>query len=303
MHIMGMITIVIADDQPAVREGLRMRLALEEDMQILGEARDGSEALDVVARLRPDIVLMDMVMPELDGLIATQALRSLAPESQVIILTIHDDETSRKRALEAGAAGFVCKCDDETLLCETIRSLDITPTKHKEKNLLTIRPETPQDIPLIYQINHQAFARDNEAELVGRLRRENAITLSLVAVQDEQVVGHILITPVTVQAEDSQWNAVALGPMAVLPSHQKQGVGSTLIRAAFEELKKIGQYVVIVLGHPEYYPRLGFVSSKPLGIRWENDVPEEVFMVAELKEGALNGRTGIVRYHPAFSGV
>lgn len=139
MHIMGMITIIIVDDQPAVREGLRMRLALEEDMQILGEARDGSEALDIVTRLRPDIVLMDMIMPELDGLTATQALRLLAPESQVIILTIHDDETSRKRALEAGAVGFVCKCDDETLLCETIRSLDTTPTKYKEKNLLTIR--------------------------------------------------------------------------------------------------------------------------------------------------------------------
>jgi putative acetyltransferase len=303
MHIMGMITIVIADDQPAVREGLRMRLALETDMQIVGEARDGNEALDVVTRLRPDIVLMDMVMPELDGLTATQVLRSLAPKSQVIILTIHDDDTSRKRAFEAGAVGFVCKCDDETLLCETIRSLDITPTKHKEKNLLTIRPETPEDIPLIYQINHQAFARDNEAELVERLRRENAITLSLVAVQDEQVVGHVLISPVTVHNEDSQWEAVALGPMAVLPSYQRQGVGFALIRAAFEELKKLEKHVILVLGHPKYYPRLGFVPSMPLGIRWENDVPEEVFMVAELKKGALNGRKGIVRYHPVFSGV
>jgi CheY-like chemotaxis protein len=200
------------------------------------------------SRLRPDIVLMDMAMPEMDGLTATQALRSLAPECQVIILTIHDDETSRKRAREAGAAGFVCKCDDETLLCETIRSLDITSIKNKEKNMLIIRPETPQDIPLIYRVNQLAFARDNEADLVDRLRRENAITLSLVAVQDEQVVGHILITPVTVQAEDSQWNAVALGPMAVLPSHQKQGVGSALIRAAFEELKKMGISLSSCLG-------------------------------------------------------
>jgi putative acetyltransferase len=298
-----MITLVIADDQSAARAGLRMRLALEEDIQILGEARNGSEALEVVSRLRPDIVLMDMVMPVMDGLTATRALRSLAPECQVIILTIQDDEASRKRAREAGAAGFVCKCDDDTLLWKAIRSLDTTSTKHKEKNMLTIRPETPQDIPSIYQVNQQAFARDNEAELVDRLRRENAIILSLVAVQNEQVAGHILIMPVTVQAKDSQWEAVALGPMAVLPSQQKQGVGSALIRASFEELKKTGHLVVIVLGHPDYYPRLGFVPSKPLGIRWENDVLEEVFMVAELKEGALNGRTGIVRYHPAFSGV
>jgi putative acetyltransferase len=298
-----MITIVIADDQPAVRAGLRMRLALEAEIQVIGEARNGGEVLEVVSRLRPDIVLMDLAMPEMDGLTATRALRSLVPECQVIILTIHDDEASRRRAREAGAAGFVCKCDNETLLWKTIRSLGITSTLEKKNNMLIIRPETPQDIPFIYRVNQLAFARANEANLVDRLRRESAIALSLVAVQDEQVMGHILLTPVTVQAEDSRWNAVALGPMAILPSYQKQGGGSALIRKAFEELKKMGHFVVFVLGHPEYYPRLGFVPSKPLGIRWENDVPEEVFMVAELMVGALNGRTGIVRYHPAFSEV
>ncbi len=169
--------------------------------------------------------------------------------------------------------------------------------------MLTIRFETPEDIPAIHQVNRLAFDRDNEADLVDRLRGENAVTLSLVAVQDERVVGHILFTPVAVHAGGSQWDAVALGPMAVLPSHQKRGIGSALIRAGFDELKRNGHFVVIVLGHAEYYPRLGFVPSKPLGIRWENDVPEEVFMVAELKEGALNGRTGVVRYHPAFNGV
>lgn len=169
--------------------------------------------------------------------------------------------------------------------------------------MIAIRPETLQDISSIDRVNQEAFGRREEADLVDTLRKENAIILSLVAVQDDQVVGHVLITPVTVQAEDSQWDAVALGPMAVLPSHQKQGIGSALIRAAFEELKKSGHFVVIVLGHPDYYPRLGFVPSKPLGIRWENNVPEEVFMVAELKEGALNGRTGLVKYHSAFNGV
>jgi putative acetyltransferase len=169
--------------------------------------------------------------------------------------------------------------------------------------MLTIRHETPADIPAIRQVNRLAFGRENEADLVDQLRHEHAITLSLVAVEDGQVVGHILITPVTVHTADSSWEAVALGPMAVVPSHQKQGIGSRLIRAAFEELRKLEQYVVIVLGHPEYYPRLGFVPSRPLGIRWENDVPDDVFMVAELKEGALQGRTGIVRYHPAFSRV
>lgn len=118
-----MITIVIADDQPAVREGLRMRLALEADMQIVGEAQDGNEALDVVPRLRPDIVIMDMEMPNMDGLTATKELQSLAPDSRFVILTIHDDEATRKQVRNAGAAAFVSKHADEIVLLNTIRAL------------------------------------------------------------------------------------------------------------------------------------------------------------------------------------
>ena len=84
-----MITIVIADDQPAIREGLRMRLGLEADRQVICEARDGKEALDIVSRLRPDIIIMDMEMPAMDSLAATKALQSLASDTQVVILTIH----------------------------------------------------------------------------------------------------------------------------------------------------------------------------------------------------------------------
>ena len=91
--------------------------------------------------------------------------------------------------------------------------------------------------------------------------------------------------------------------MAVLPDFQNRGIGSALIRSGLDELKRIGHDVVIVLGHTEYYPRFGFKSSKPFGIQWEIDVPEDVFMMAELSKGALNGRTGIVRYHSVFGGV
>ncbi len=166
-----------------------------------------------------------------------------------------------------------------------------------------LRPENPEDVAAIARVNRLAFGRDNEAQLVDTLRQQEAITLSWVAERDGEIVGHVLFSPVTVAQDDGAWTAVALGPMAVLPAYQREGVGSALIRAALSELQKAGHDVVFVLGHAEYYPRFGFVPSRPLGIRWEVDVPEEVFMVAELRAGALNGRTGVVRYHPAFNSV
>ena len=118
-----MITIVIVDDQPAVRKGLRMRLGLEADLRVIGEAQDGREALHLVHRLGPDIVLMDMEMPGMSGLKVTKELADLLPDSQVIILTIHDDERSRESARAAGAAAFVSKQAEDEILLQTIRKL------------------------------------------------------------------------------------------------------------------------------------------------------------------------------------
>lgn len=168
---------------------------------------------------------------------------------------------------------------------------------------LHIRPETPADIPAIFHINQLAFGRENEARLVNKLRDDNAVVLSLVAQMEEKIVGHILFSPVTIQDDDAEWRAVGLGPMAVLPEFQNQGVGSALIRAALAELKTRGHDVIIVLGHPDYYPRFGFQPTLPFGIRWEIDVPAEVFMLLELRENALNGRRGVVQYHPLFKTV
>lgn len=168
---------------------------------------------------------------------------------------------------------------------------------------LTIRPETPEEISAIYQVNQLAFDRENEARLVDNLRSNGVVTLSLVAQMDDRIVGHILFSPVTIINGDLQWNAVALGPMAVLPGFHNQGIGSVLIRTALPKLKSAGHDVVIVLGHPEYYPRFGFKPSNPFGIQWEVNVPEEVFMVLVLHENALKGRSGIVQYHPSFNNM
>jgi len=169
--------------------------------------------------------------------------------------------------------------------------------------VIIIRRERPSETSAVRRVNEQAFGQRAEADLVDALRQRDEFLISLVAIEDEQVVGHILFSPVTVQSDRASWSAMGLGPMAVLPQHQGKGIGSQLVEVGLEECRKTGHEVVVVLGHPEFYPRFGFEPSKPLGIRWEKEVPEEVFMVTELREGALAGRRGVVKYLPEFDGV
>ena len=168
---------------------------------------------------------------------------------------------------------------------------------------MRIRYEAPEDTAGVRHVNEQAFGQKNEADLVDSLRRSSALELSLVAVEHDQIVGHIAFSPVTVESETSSFQALGLGPMAVLPSHQKRGIGSQLVERGINECEKAGHGIVFVLGHPEFYSRLGFCPSKLYGLRWEHDVPDEVFMVKEIRKGALAGRTGTVKYRPEFSAV
>jgi putative acetyltransferase len=91
--------------------------------------------------------------------------------------------------------------------------------------------------------------------------------------------------------------------MAVLPVWQNKGVGTQLVNEGLQACKAAGHGAVVVLGHPDYYPRFGFVPSTGFGIKSEYDVPVEVFMVKELQPDALKGITGIVKYHQAFNEV
>jgi DNA-binding NarL/FixJ family response regulator len=115
------IKVLLVDDQPRVRLGLKMSLALEPDIQVVGEAGDGASVLEMVQELQPDVVVMDVVMPKLDGIAATQALVSLMPKPVVIMLSLHDDPHTRARALAAGAAAFVVKRSGAAALVEAIR--------------------------------------------------------------------------------------------------------------------------------------------------------------------------------------
>jgi putative acetyltransferase len=167
--------------------------------------------------------------------------------------------------------------------------------------MITIRAETIDDQSAVRSLNELAFGQPDEAKLVDALRKSVSIYISLVAVKDGEIVGHILFTPVTIESDVSSFTALGLGPMAVHPAHQRQGIGSELVRHGLEECRRIGHSIIVLVGHPEYYPRFGFVPGKLRDLTCEFEVPDEAFMVLELETGALLGRSGLVKYHPEFS--
>ena len=135
------------------------------------------------------------------------------------------------------------------------------------------------------------------------LRRHQALLISLVAVQDSHLVGHIAFSPVTISSDTTTIEAIGLGPMGVLPEFQRQDIGSQLVETGLQACSETNYGVVVVLGHLHYYPRFGFTPAKPYGIEWEHDAPVEAFMVKELKPGALVKTRGVVRYRPEFDAV
>ena len=169
-----------------------------------------------------------------------------------------------------------------------------------------VRTELPEDVAEIRRVNELAFGRPAEANLVEALRTNGKSSLSLVAVEDNRVVGHILLSPVTVgsaEQADSTFRAVGLAPMAVLPERQRCCIGSALVLTALYGARKAGYDCVVVLGHAKYYPRFGFVPASKFGLRCEYNVPDEVFMAIELRDGALSGHEGLARYQPEFDQV
>jgi len=168
---------------------------------------------------------------------------------------------------------------------------------------IAVREESPEDKGAVRRINELAFGQPEEADLVDALRGVARPQLSLVAVSRGEVVGHILFSPVSIESGDSVWGALGLGPMAVLPELQNRGIGSELVRRGLAECKLLGRDIVVVVGHPEFYPRFGFAPARSKGLECEYEVPDEAFMVAELTPGALQGVSGVVKYRPEFEGV
>ncbi|MDG4605162.1 MAG: N-acetyltransferase [Candidatus Contendobacter sp.] len=165
--------------------------------------------------------------------------------------------------------------------------------------MIEIRKEESQDRDAVHNLNLAAFDNGPEAPLVDKLRASCPDYLAFVAVEDGAVVGHILFTPATV--DGSNVVGMGLAPMAVLPSHQRKGIGSQLVRYGLKHLRESGCPFIIVLGHPEYYPRFGFeVASKyHLLCQWDG-VPDEAFMVTVADDNALPKAGGVTRYRREF---
>jgi putative acetyltransferase len=168
---------------------------------------------------------------------------------------------------------------------------------------LKIRAETENDYPKIREVNDLAFEQENEGRLIERLRQTEKYIpeLSLVAELDDEIIGHILFYPITIHSDISKFLSISLGPMAVTPVLQRKGIGSQLVIEGLEAAKKLGHRSVIVVGHPEYYPKFGFKRASQWNIKVPFEVPDDAFLAMELAEGELEGKSGTVEYPKEFN--
>lgn len=165
--------------------------------------------------------------------------------------------------------------------------------------MIEVRDERPGDIAAIRDVNRRAFAQDQEANIVDALRTNGGALLSLVATLDGEVVGHIMYSPLTV----ADATGAAIGPMAVVPERQRQGIGSRLVEEGNRRLAQAGCPFVVVLGHAEFYPRFGFRPASAFGITCQWNVPDDVFMAMMLGDATPARVAGLARYREEFSTV
>lgn len=167
---------------------------------------------------------------------------------------------------------------------------------------VVIREREPADDDAIRHLNDTAFGGTDESKLIGDLRAARLAAVELVAVEDNEIVGHILFSALATTMGPEPIPTLALAPVAVRPDRQRSGIGSELIRTGLTLARQREWWAVIVLGHPEYYPRFGF--SAELARQLKAPFSGEAFMALELVPGALGGadgsEEGLVVYPPAF---
>ncbi len=166
---------------------------------------------------------------------------------------------------------------------------------------MIIRQEKSGDIN-IHALNELAFGQPQEANIIHKLRINCDNLLSLVAIENEKVVGHILFSPVANEGQHVIIRGMGLAPMTVLPEMQRKGIGTQLVKSGIENLRKMQCPFVIVLGHPEYYPRFGFERASLYGIKclWEG-IPDDAFMILWLDKSTMKPVSGLAKYRDEFN--
>lgn len=172
---------------------------------------------------------------------------------------------------------------------------------------MIIREENEKDYDKVYEVIEEAFRNEelsdhDEQNLVNRLRKSDEFIkeLSMVATDNGKIVGHIMLTKIKIVDKEVSHDSLALAPVSVLPNYQGKGIGNLLINTAIKNSKELGYDSIIVLGHDKYYPRFGFKKASNYKIVSPFEVPDEAFMVLELKHGSLENIKGIVEYSKAF---
>ncbi len=167
--------------------------------------------------------------------------------------------------------------------------------------MVLIRKQQSADIPQIREVNTRAFGQPDEADLVDKLRERCQDLVELVAVFGDEIIGHIVFSPATVECEERTVTGAALGPMAVMPRHQRQGIGTKLVTSGVSLLQQNNCPFLVVIGHPDFYPRFGFRPASRFGVQCDWDVPDAVFMMMVLAEEEMQGVGGRVKFRPEFS--
>lgn len=170
---------------------------------------------------------------------------------------------------------------------------------------MRIRAEKEKDYDAIRDVTVRAFGNDDEGDLIEAIRdsRYYIPALSLVAVVDGKIVGHIMFSLIKVVGDETETPVLTLSPMSVDPDHQRQGVGGKLVNKGLDECRRLGYGVVTVIGHPDYYPRFGFVEARKAGLEVPFDVPDEAFLVIELIPGSLEEVSGMIEFSSPFDGL
>lgn len=175
-----------------------------------------------------------------------------------------------------------------------------------EATYMIIRTETEADFEEVYKLNYLAFGnREDESRLVERIRTSEEFIpeLSIVAEIANEIVGHLLLSKAVVENAEEIYTVIVLAPIAVKPSRQKQGIGTKLIEEGLRRCKDLAYNIILLIGHPDYYPKFGFQPARKFGLELKQfNVPDDVFMVYEVEVGELQKIAGELKYPRAFFG-